>query len=277
MKKEQKLINKIKCLVRKARFPRYLHRYGPKTYEFWQHAFALIAKAMFRLSYRRTTRYLRLLGFRVGSKSTIHRYAKKLPLNLWQKLLKATLDHDVEIAAIDGTGLSRITQSWHYIKRINGKPANTFYKFSMCVDVKKRKILSLRIRAKRASDFKDVKNLINNLPAKPNLCIMDKGYDAEWLHQYFHEKNIKSIIPTRRPDLPIYRTKGFFRKQMKKSFDQKTYNQRNIVESLIFAFKKIFGDSVSSKLISSARAEVYSRAIAYNLFLFLNKVLGQRP
>lgn len=276
MKKEQKLINKIKHLLRKAKFPRYLHHYGPKIYKFWQHAFALIAKAMFRLSYRRTTKLLRILGFKVASKSTIHRYARKLPLGLWQNLLKLTAGHSVNIAAIDGTGLSRTSASWHYIKRINSKPANTFYKFSLCIDVKKRKILSLRIRAKRASDIKDVKSLINNLPIKPNLCIMDKGYDAEWLHQFLHSKNIKAIIPTRHVNVSVYRTKGYFRKQMKRSFDKKTYNQRNIVESLIFAFKKLFGDSVSSKLITSARTEVYCRAIAYNLFLFLTKVLGQR-
>jgi hypothetical protein len=71
MKKEEKLVNKVKRLLRKAKFPRYLHHYGPKTYKFWQHAFALIAKAMFRLSYRRTSNLLRLLGFNVASKSTI--------------------------------------------------------------------------------------------------------------------------------------------------------------------------------------------------------------
>jgi transposase len=278
MKKEEKLVNKVKRLLRKAKFPRYLHHYGPKTYKFWQHAFALIAKAMFRLSYRRTSNLLRLLGFNVASKSTIHRYARKLPVGLWQKLLKATVDNTVDISAIDGTGLSRTSQSWHYIKRIDRDPDNTFYKLSVCVDVKKRKILCLRVRAKRASDIKDVKNLIKNLPAKPNLCIMDKSYDAEWLHQFLHSKNIKSIIPARNHAKSRHYTKGKFRKEMKYNFSKykKIYNQRNIVESLIFAYKKLFGDSVSSKLITSARAEVYCRAIAYNLFFIIIRLLGQR-
>ena len=277
MKKEVKLINKVKHLLRKAKFPRYLHHYGPKKYEFWQHAFALLARAMFRLSYRRTTKILRKLGFKVGCKSTLHYYARKIPARIWQVLLKATLGKGVTIAAIDSTGLNRIRASWHYIKRIDRKPDRQFYKLSICVDVKRRKILSLRLRAKRASDFKDVKYLISKLKSKPNLCIMDKGYDAEWLHQFLHSKNIKTIIPTRYENVSVYRTHGYFRKQMKRNFDKKTYHQRNIVESVIYALKQKFGSSVSSKLITSARAEVYCRAIAYNLFLFLIRLSGQRP
>ncbi|MEM3374354.1 MAG: hypothetical protein QXE31_03980 [Candidatus Woesearchaeota archaeon] len=56
---------------------------------------------------------------------------------------------------------------------------------------------------------------------------------------------------------------------MKKSFDKKNYNQINIVESLIFAFKKTFCDTIYSKLITSAKAEVYCRAIESFLFLLV--------
>lgn len=268
MKKEERLIKKVKRLLRRAGMPRYLHRFGPKKYFFWHHVFALLVRALFRLSYRRTTMLLKLLGFKVGCKSTLHNYAKVIPRQVWQELLRATHQGSVEIAAIDGTGLSRNSRSWHYIKRIDGEFVNSFYKLSVCIDVKRRKFLSIRLRSKRASDIKDVKCLISKLPTNPSLCLMDKGYDAEWLHQFLHSKNIKAIIPTKNQKIPVYKTKGFFRKQMKRSFDKKTYNQRNIVESLIFAFKKTFGDSVNSKLLTSAYADVFCRAIAYNLFLF---------
>jgi hypothetical protein len=267
MKKEEKLVKKIKHLLRKAGMPRYLHRYGPKKYLFWHHVFALLVRAMFRLSYRRTSKYLRLLGCKVGCKSTLHNYAKAIPRKIWHELLKATHNSKVEIAAIDGTGLSRCARSWHYIKRIDGEFVNSFFKLSVCIDVKRRKFLSIKLRSKRASDIKDVKYLISKLSTPPSLCLMDKGYDAEWLHQFLHSKNIKAIIPAKNNKISIYKTKGFFRKQMKKSFDKSTYNQRNIVESLIFAFKKTFGDSVNSKLLTSAYADVFCRAIAYNLFL----------
>jgi hypothetical protein len=278
MKKEDRLVKKVKHLLKKAGMPRYLHRYGPKKYFLWNHAFALLVKSMCRLSYRRTTNFLRLLGFKIGSKSTLHNHARTIPLRVWQELLKATQSQHLNIAAIDGTGLSRSTRSWHYIKRIDGDFVNSFYKLSVCIDVNNRKFASIRLRAKRASDIKDVKYLIKNLTTTPIICLMDKGYDAEWLHQFLHSKNIKSIIPARNKAIAKSSTKGKFRKDMKFNFSkyQSTYNQRNIVESLIFAFKKNFGDSVNSKLISSANAEVYCRAIAYNLFLFFIRLSGQR-
>ena len=213
MKKEEKLVNKVKRLLRKAKIPRWLHHFGPKIYEFWHHAFALLIKAICRMSYRRTTLFLRAFGFKIGSKSTLQYYAKNIPVRIWHILLQGTIGAQISLAAIDGTGLSRSSASWHYIKRIDGTPSNSFYKLSLCVDVVKRKISSLRIRAKHASDIKDVKYLINRLPSRPNLCLMDKGYDAEWLHQFLHSKNIKAIIPTRYTNLPVYKTSGFYRKQ----------------------------------------------------------------
>ncbi|MEM2139151.1 MAG: hypothetical protein QXM96_03280 [Candidatus Woesearchaeota archaeon] len=146
--------NKIKHLIRRAKLPRYLHRFGPKIYEFWQHAFALIAKALFRLNFRRTYKLLDQLGFIVATKSTLQRQAKTIPLKIWQDLLKATLGEKSEIVAIDGTGLSKCTRSWHYIKRIDVDFVNSFYKMSVCIDVKNRKFASIRLRAKRASDIK---------------------------------------------------------------------------------------------------------------------------
>ena len=267
MKKEERLVKKVKRLLKRAGMPRYLHRYGPKKYFFWHHAYALLVKSMCRMSYRRTTIFLRMMGCKVGCKSTLHNYARSIPLRVWQELLKATLGQQFDIAAIDGTGLSRITRSWHYMKRIDGDFVNSFYKLSICIDVKNRKFISIRLRSKRASDIKDVKYLVNKMATLPSLCIMDKGYDAEWLHQFLHSKNINAIIPARHKNVSVHKTRGYYRKQMKKKFDKKTYNQRNIVESLIFAFKKLFGDSVNSKLLTSANADVYCRAIAYNLFL----------
>ena len=77
MDKKEGLINKIKYLLLKTGAPKHLHHFGPKLYELWQHVFSLFVKAECSLSYRRTTTFLRSLGFKVASKSTLQRYAKK--------------------------------------------------------------------------------------------------------------------------------------------------------------------------------------------------------
>ena len=65
MDKEVKLIKKVKRLLRRANLPRWLHHFGPKKYEFYQHVLALFIRQACRLSLRRVTKLLRSLGFDV--------------------------------------------------------------------------------------------------------------------------------------------------------------------------------------------------------------------
>ncbi|CDI06477.1 hypothetical protein [Candidatus Nitrosotenuis uzonensis] len=58
----------------------------------------------------------------------------------------------------------------------------------------------------------------------PWIFVLNMGYDAEWVHQMIRQHHILSIIPVRkREDCPIYRIRGRYRKQMRRSFDCITY------------------------------------------------------
>ena len=262
MKKEVKLINKVKYLLNKAKAPRFLHHFGPKTYELWQHVFALFVKANCNMSYRRTSRFLRSLGFKIASKSTLQRYSAKLKLPFWKIIFKHTLGHITKIVAIDGTSLERTKASNHYIRRIDAKmPFNKGFHFSILVDTK-GKIQSLRIRKRYTHDMKDIKNLYNNVIEKPKVILMDKAYDCEYIHKFFRQKRIFSVVPVRKGA-----KHGFYRLNLKRKFPKKLYNKRSIVESVFHAFKQKYGASVSSKHLTCARSEVYCKAILHNILL----------
>jgi len=62
MKREERIQNKVKCLLRKLNAPRWLHHFGPKTYEFYMHLVALLIRSYCKLSYRRIVKLLNLLG-----------------------------------------------------------------------------------------------------------------------------------------------------------------------------------------------------------------------
>ena len=272
MKKQNKLINKVKHLLNKSNTPKYLHYFGPKLYELWQHIFALFVKAECQFSYRRTTKFLRNLGFKVATKSTLQRYAAKLKIGFWQKLFNQTISKVSKIVCLDGTGLSRTKASEHYVHRIDAKrPFCKGYHLSILVG-EDSKILNFRIRQKYCHDIKDVKYLLKNLPHKPRIILMDKGYDSEKLHQYFALQNIWSIAPVKKNW-----AKGQLRKKLRDNFPQKLYNQRSRVESVFHALNQKYGNSVSSKKIIPARTDMYCRAILYNLFLRIVQVLGQTP
>ena len=269
MKKENKLVNKIKRLIRKAGLPRWLHRYGPKKYEFWHHALALIVKQECRLGYRRVSRLLSWLGFKVPTYSALAKMVKRIDWRMWQKLLNLTNKQKLNLVAIDGSGMSRPLPSPYYYRRIDKPyPIDIPLKLSIAVDTRTKKILSLRLRAKSRHDIKDVKYLIKRLPSKPKTLVADKAYDAEWLHQLCKDKGIKVCIPKRdygKPRVGITR----LRYTSVKNFRKRTYGRREMVESVFGAVKRKFGASVSSLSAHTMRAEMYCRAIAHNIICYL--------
>lgn len=269
MEKEKRLVNKVKRLVRKAGLPRWLHHFGPKKYEFWQHGLAYIIKQECRLGYRRVTKLMRSLGMEVPCPSALCTSFHKLPLQLWQRLLKATASN-AYIVAIDGSGMSRPLPSPYYYRRIDKPyPVEIPLKISLAVDTKTKKILALRLRAAKAHDIKDAKYLLKRLKYRPAKIVADKGYDANWLHKYCHDSSIISIIPARDygsrkiPRPMAHRNRG------KRDFNLRTYRRREMAESVFSSIKRKFGASVSSVKFSAQRAEMYCRAIAHNIFFVL--------
>tara|TARA_B100000315_G_scaffold179028_1_gene167730 strand:- start:59 stop:466 length:408 start_codon:yes stop_codon:yes gene_type:complete len=99
---------------------------------------------------------------------------------------------------------------------------------------------------------------------------MDKGYDAEWLHQFFASLKVRSIAPVRKGA-----RRGRYRKKLRDNFPEKLYHKRSIVESVIHALKQRFGGHIGSKYMCSARTEMYVRAILYNMSMLLRRLLGQ--
>jgi len=75
----------------------------------------------------------------------------------------------------------------------------------------------------------------------PWIFVLDKGYDAEWVHQMIRGNNVLSMIPVRkRDDCPIRRTRGRYRKQMRRVFNESLYHQRNKCETIFSLIKKVW-------------------------------------
>ncbi len=261
MKKEERLVNKIKRLIRQAGLPRWLHRYGPKKFLFWQLALGLLVKEVFRLSYRRATQFLNEFYGISMHWTTLQKCRKRISLSIWQRLLSCTVNTPIQVAAIDGTSMQRTNPSEHYLKRIDreGKNSTPIFLNAM-IDVVRRKFTAIRHHARRAGEVIDVKYLVEQSMRQIELIVMDKAYDSEKLHRYLREQGIFSIAPVKKNW-----AKGQFRKQLKDCFDYALYWQRNLIESLFSALKRLFGNYLKGLTAKTQRAEIYMRLIAYNL------------
>lgn len=260
MKKEKNLAKKIFSLLRARDYPRFLHHFGPKTYELYQHVFGLLIKEVTKMSFRRVSNFLQMLGFDVPSYSALCKRRKKIPVELWQKLLNLTAGVCSGDIAVDSTGLSMNNPSYHYVKRIDGKIPKDFTKISIAYDTKNKKICAVKIGTNKRHDIKDVRYLLKRVKKLFNFY-GDSAYDAEWLHEYCFEHGAQTYIKPRKNV-----KRGFFRKKQMKNYSEEKYHKRNLVESAM-RFKSKYGGSVSAKLVKNINAEVYLKMIASNLML----------
>ena len=63
----------------------------------------------------------------------------------------------------------------------------------------------------------------------------------------------------------IWKTKGRYRKEMKRGYNNVLYNQRNKDETIVSVIKRLFGEHVTSRLIRMQNRELVFRCIAYNV------------
>jgi transposase len=262
MKKENKLLIKIKRLLVRIGAPRWLHQFGPKTYELRQHLAALILMEAYRLSLRRVEKTLELFGMKAPTYSALCKRRKKIPTWILKRVMVLTAGVEHKTVAIDATGLSRTNPSHHYLVRVYRAGYRKGYaKMSMLFGVDNRKIIAIHVRTKPAHDIRDVKHLVGNSCAM-HCFLADKAYDAEWLHAWCYDRNVQTHIPSRKNT-----RKGLYRRKQMIHFSEEKYHQRSLIESGFSAIKRKYGGSVSGKSLASIRTELYCKALAYNMRL----------
>jgi hypothetical protein len=112
-----------------------------------------------------------------------------------------------------------------------------------------------------------------NDPYKPIIIIVsnDGGYGSEDDHLFSKRRlHAFSVISARYEHVPIWKTHGKYRKQMKRGCSKLLYNQRNKDETIISVIKRLFGEHITSRLVRTHNRELSFRYIAYNTFRLTN-------
>ena len=83
--------------------------------------------------------------------------------------------------------------------------------------------------------------------------VADKAYDSEDNHILVREK-LKgfSVIPSRYENVPVWKTRGRYRKEMKRGYSKVLYNQRNKDETIVSVIKRMSGEHITSTLNKNA-------------------------
>jgi len=254
-------------------------KFSNKLYTQYQHLFLMVYKQFRKFTYKELLEDLSdnitlraYLGLnKLPDYTTLIKFAKRLPTNIFDKLMAAfsKIIEQPEKVAIDGTGISLDNASPHYCKRI-GKAykKRPFLKLSVIVEIKHYLILQFKIRKKTRHDVIDAYPMVKKLAKnyEPEIFYGDRGYDAEKLFKIvFEELGAYPLILQKRLDVPKHRRKGRYRKETIEAFDYGEYLQRNKVETAFSILKRKFGFSIKSRDVKTQKVEAMSRIIAYNI------------
>jgi hypothetical protein len=271
------------CTVRSG-MPRYRSKYSKKTFDQWVWVVLLVLRQYERKDYRSfidflevavpVTEYLELK--RIPHYTSLQKAAARLD-SIWLRRIIArfTKERDSEetkLIGIDSTGYRLDHASKYYQTRLTymGKKRDKYRKYlksTISVDLDTQLIIGYKQRRGPANDNRDFPNVVRKThkEVKASIYIADRGYDSERNHRLVREDlNAYSIIPPRNQNVPIYRTRGRYRKEMKRGYDKKTYSQRVKVETVNSVVKRKMGENIYSKKVSTQNRELELRYIAYN-------------
>jgi hypothetical protein len=274
MRKKETLKHKAYRLWKKAGLPEFLNRKGPKKTPAWKVYLAYLEYTSHAPAWRNTEDFMHEYHDVKRHWTTWQKAVSKWPQSVLDALRVASIgDEECEIAAIDGTTLTRTDASQHYLHRIDRKDKiSRPVQEVLLVDVNKRKFLSWRIRAVPRGEKCDVPYLIRTCPVPIDGVIMDKGFDSNPLHTYLRGQGIWSVAPVRKGC-----KRGQYRRQMRDCFDWALYWQRSIVESMISAVKRLYGSHVRARNARMQRVELSMRLISYNLRSKIYLLLSTEP
>ena len=170
-------------------------------------------------------------------------------------------------AGIDATGFETIHAASYYVWRTDFRRQYT--KMSACSDTGTQLVMAVAVGRGPAADVSHVPELLRKMrrSAPAHTVVMDRGYDAEWVHEAVRDAGARAVIPVRRQE-PGFRTRGRHRKQMRVAFESgsilEVYSQRSKTETVFSVIKRLFGSSVSSRSARAREIELLYRVLACN-------------
>jgi len=272
-----KLARTMLNILMRARVPLYMHGRSNHIYTVWQHIILLALRQYECKSYRRFTEWLDEAYYlrtylqldRIPHYTTLQKFAARINGTLLYRIIASfILQTRVRkmFIGIDASGFKSSNASSYYSEIAGVR--RKYIKLSICAELRKQLACALKIRRAPRHDTIDFEPAIvrasNIMPL--SIVVADKGYDSEANHELVREHlDAMSMIPARYGDVPVWKTYGRYRKQMKRRFYWGIYYQRNKNETILSVIKRMFGEHVASRLVKMQNRELIFKVIAYNM------------
>lgn len=188
------------------------------------------------------------------------------------------IEGDQSITAIvDSTGLTTTTKG-SYIEDTWKKEERKYVKLHILADKKTGKIAGFRVTSERTGYSKKFVPLVKEVAKKKKIekAYADAAYDARCNFNLLDDLDIEPAIKIRK-NASIKSHGCYLRKQealLVRKIGQdswkkaKDYGKRWIVDIVFSSFKRVLGESLSSRKFLCQKAEASFKVMLYNKFLF---------
>jgi hypothetical protein len=237
------------------------------------------AKVYFHLPYRQTegiaqghakTKVPSILHY-----TTISRRINRLNINVEDTTtnVKESINDNYIIIAIDSTGI-KVTNRGQWL-RDKWNIRKGYLKIHIAVDVKSKKIISLKVTDENVHDGKVLPRLVEDITKSKHVIVekvfADGAYDSNVVFRVLADSRIMPCIKVRR-NARAKKTNNIFRNllvisqnnDLQRWKDSVSYGQRWIAETVFSCIKRMFGEYVYSVKIENMIQEMMLKASLYN-------------
>lgn len=189
--------------------------------------------------------------------TTVCARKQQLKMSVWRVLLRLSADlHDTgEVQAIDATGFDRHSASHHYANRTD----YTFksVKTTALVDCETSIVLDIHCSTRQPHDTHVGRQVLTRNLSHLQTVTADKGYDWDDLRQELREADIRPVIKHREfSPLDVAHNARH---------DDDIYHRRSVVESVFFALKQRYGDTLRARTWFGEFRELVLKAAVRNV------------
>ena len=180
------------------------------------------------------------------------------------------------VIAIDSTGI-KVTNRGQWMREKWNIRTKGYLKIHIAVDVKTKKILSIKVTDEHAHDSKALPELVDDVTKSNNITAIGKlfadgAYEGNEIFRHLGDNGIMPCIKVRKNARVRWKKGNFFRNlsvlaqrnDLQKWKDSVSYGKRWIAETVFSCLKRTFGEYVYSVKLQNMIQEMMLKASLYN-------------
>ena len=202
--------------------------------------------------------------------STLWRAWRRIPPRYYRKLVQLSGKGGRDkCVALDPTHFQITRPSVSYCKRTKRKlEREPNRKVTIATGTRSLRIVDAVIfKYHKRSGLDDLDKILGSW-VKGKTIVADTEFDAEdRFHQRVIELGGKGVAPLRHKDIPIWRTNGSRRKDLRRKWPGRSYHRRPLTETINSMLKRGMGETLRGKTVGQQARHFYMKCFTHNMLM----------